>query len=416
MFRDILMGFGRCDCPPGGASCPDGYSSEGGRSYCNKCERYPFAENTPGYQSVKNVGEGEGEVSMMVSLGECSQGDHCVDSTFYCVRDCDQHPFPEVFPTHCQLNRENYCAKSREVCNDKHWENFQIWADFLLNFIPGGGQTVKGAAKAAQKSKDFRQLNRALRRVARKAVKQMKDNFKKELKELRKDLMKAVGEEVKGVIDGVIDDILEEMSLKASQEDQEDSELGDIVLEALGDFVVDFFSPFDFRGMVALMDGPNCDEYSRISSTDLEWEDLHDGMENVAYRKKATQSSTYDEASADLAVDGNYDGDYHAGSVAHTNFHPNQWWEVDLEKLYTIERINVYNREDYGGSRLKGVRVEIFNGNTVEWTHTMSNDATPDYETSIKVPSTKGNRVRLSLPHKTEYLQLTEVEVIARPK
>jgi len=403
-----LLGMGgTCYCPSSNAYCPSGYSTDGVHSECHKCEMNP--SKPPGAFSVG----AEGAVSSGVTaqINGCPQGFLCKDTTVWCARKCEA-----TFPQHCRISGTNYCAKSQEICNDKRWELFEIWGEFLLNFIPGGGQTVKAAAKAVQKGGSLRKLNIALRKVGRNAVKKMKKDFQKEISTLKKDLKNALKEEAESVIDGVIDDALEEMSLKASKDDQDTDELGGIVLEALGEFVTDLFSPFDFKGFVALMEAPQCGSYS-ISGTDLEWEDLPDGLENVALRKRAFQSTTSSFIAVDgsLAVDGNLDGDHGAGSVTHTNQESNPWWEVDLKKLYTIEYIHVYNREDCCKERLAGFTVSIYVGNTLTFSKTMPRNKTPDYETIIEVPKVQGNRVKVSLSGDGKILQLAEVEVIGKP-
>ena len=79
--------------------------------------------------------------------------------------------------------------------------------------------------------------------------------------------------------------------------------------------------------------------------------------QNVALQGKASQSSTYDVAVAQRAIDGNTDGRYATGSVAHTNQEDNPWWEVDLQATHPVERIVVWNRAEEGG-RLQGYRVQ----------------------------------------------------------
>jgi len=69
-------------------------------------------------------------------------------------------------------------------------------------------------------------------------------------------------------------------------------------------------------------------------------------LENVAYGKSATQSSiTYDGA-ASRGVDGNTDGVFNNKSVTHTAYELNAWWEVDLEDIYYIDHMEVWNRID----------------------------------------------------------------------
>lgn len=80
------------------------------------------------------------------------------------------------------------------------------------------------------------------------------------------------------------------------------------------------------------------------------------GGENVAPAGKARQSSVYAGAGARLAVDGNTEGEYARGSVAHTSgqeTHP--WWEVDLGQARPLDKVVVWNRTDGNvGKRLEG--------------------------------------------------------------
>ena len=50
--------------------------------------------------------------------------------------------------------------------------------------------------------------------------------------------------------------------------------------------------------------------------------------------------------SADLAVDGNADGDISHGSVAQTLVELHPWWEVDLGETSYIDTIQIYTRTD----------------------------------------------------------------------
>ncbi|CAE1275166.1 Receptor-type tyrosine-protein phosphatase O,Tyrosine-protein phosphatase non-receptor type 11,Tyrosine-protein phosphatase corkscrew,Receptor-type tyrosine-protein phosphatase eta [Acanthosepion pharaonis] len=81
--------------------------------------------------------------------------------------------------------------------------------------------------------------------------------------------------------------------------------------------------------------------------------------ENVALKKKASQSSTYNHStilfnntcqeqdfnfSADLAVDGNTDQQHERCSCMHTNKKYKPSWQVDLGKRYNISQIRIYPR------------------------------------------------------------------------
>lgn len=69
--------------------------------------------------------------------------------------------------------------------------------------------------------------------------------------------------------------------------------------------------------------------------------------ENLSLNKIATQSSDYQDATADRAVDGDTNGDWFPNqSVAGTNWSYQPWWEVDLGAVYQINEIEVWGRTD----------------------------------------------------------------------
>ena len=82
---------------------------------------------------------------------------------------------------------------------------------------------------------------------------------------------------------------------------------------------------------------------------------------NVAVKRPAKQSSLYTNAAASRAVDGNTEGDYAKGSVAHTSGNDiDPWWEVELAGDLSIDEVVVWNRTDgNAGSRLDGFRVVL---------------------------------------------------------
>ncbi|HZJ17139.1 MAG TPA: DUF1553 domain-containing protein [Chthoniobacteraceae bacterium] len=82
--------------------------------------------------------------------------------------------------------------------------------------------------------------------------------------------------------------------------------------------------------------------------------------ENVARQGAATQSSTYADAAAQRAIDGNTTPEYEKKSVAHTESTDDPWWEVDLKSEKALERIAVWNRAELG-ERLQGFKVVALN-------------------------------------------------------
>ncbi|WDE98918.1 putative glycoside hydrolase [Lentisphaera profundi] len=86
---------------------------------------------------------------------------------------------------------------------------------------------------------------------------------------------------------------------------------------------------------------------------DIDWSYRSDdkyGTENMALGKPATQSSTVEGGVASRAVDGNTDGDMSKGSVNQTGSGP-AWWQVDLEAIREIGKIDVWNRTGKESSR-----------------------------------------------------------------
>ena len=80
------------------------------------------------------------------------------------------------------------------------------------------------------------------------------------------------------------------------------------------------------------------------------------GGENIATRGAATQISTYADAGAQRAIDGNTAAEYEKKSVAHTAEGDDLWWEVDLKAEREIDRVIVWNRFELP-ERMQGFRL-----------------------------------------------------------
>ncbi|RYD36009.1 MAG: DUF1553 domain-containing protein [Verrucomicrobiaceae bacterium] len=77
---------------------------------------------------------------------------------------------------------------------------------------------------------------------------------------------------------------------------------------------------------------------------------------NLAGGGRASQISTYAEAAAARAIDGNTEGAYEKGSVAHTLGGRDLWWELELPEAQAVDRIVVWNRSE-ASERLNGFRL-----------------------------------------------------------
>ncbi len=83
--------------------------------------------------------------------------------------------------------------------------------------------------------------------------------------------------------------------------------------------------------------------------------------QNIAPQGVASQKSTYTDAVAARANDGNTTPQYDQNSVSHTGINTDDpWWEVDLKSLQPIDRIVVWNRAE-AGERLGGFRIVALN-------------------------------------------------------
>jgi len=154
------------------------------------------------------------------------------------------------------------------------------------------------------------------------------------------------------------------------------------------------------------------------SITSSESPTIDDPSSNVALSSNggvASQSVTFHEASASLAIDGNSNGDYHAGSTTHTLSGDNpSWWKVQLSTMYTISRVNVYNRNDCCGGRLVDFQVIIYRDTVQVYNSTVSaprESSTRKVMYTFTIADIVGDKVEIILPS-NGYLSLAEVEVL----
>ncbi|MFK7766743.1 MAG: DUF1553 domain-containing protein [Mariniblastus sp.] len=76
--------------------------------------------------------------------------------------------------------------------------------------------------------------------------------------------------------------------------------------------------------------------------------DVNGVLTNVAGKGKPSQSSTGFGGLAELAIDGNTDGDFEKKSTTHTNRQRKPWWELDLGSTQSVESISIWHRSDHG--------------------------------------------------------------------
>ena len=85
---------------------------------------------------------------------------------------------------------------------------------------------------------------------------------------------------------------------------------------------------------------------------------------DLALHKIATQSSDYiaqgTAFTANKAVDGNIAADlFKDRTCSHTEEEDNPWWKVDFGKMYSIAGVEITNRGDCCGERLKKFTITV---------------------------------------------------------
>ena len=67
---------------------------------------------------------------------------------------------------------------------------------------------------------------------------------------------------------------------------------------------------------------------------------------NLATGKPVTQSSTVYGGVPERAIDNNTSGSWSAGSISHTGNELSPYWQIDLQTVYNIDNVEVWNRTD----------------------------------------------------------------------
>lgn len=132
---------------------------------------------------------------------------------------------------------------------------------------------------------------------------------------------------------------------------------------------------------------------------------------NIAQFKPTKQSSTFEAAHANRAVDGNADGDWWKRTVSHTNETTNPWWEVNLLGVYDITSITIYNRNDVT-ERLNNFSIRV---SSVPFTSNTSGEVFVDKQPTFKGSKAfrgnkRGQYIRIYL-NQSGILSLAEVVV-----
>ncbi len=115
--------------------------------------------------------------------------------------------------------------------------------------------------------------------------------------------------------------------------------------------------------------------------------EIYEDGKNVARSGKVSQSSTGFNGPANLAIDGNTDGDYAKMSVSHTSQEDNPWLEIDLGSPRKVHQIKIYNRTDGGtANRIQEFQIVAFDEKReTNWVQRVKKTPNPDHVASVPV-------------------------------
>lgn len=130
----------------------------------------------------------------------------------------------------------------------------------------------------------------------------------------------------------------------------------------------------------------------------------------------ATQSSTGSGGDAARAIDGNTNGNFGAGSVTHTSGTDIPFWEVDLNAVYELDRVAIWNRTDCCGERLTNFEVLALDGSFgvvySEAVYTGEGEFAPESFEVVFPAGTQARWVSIQ-PFEVGVLSLAEVQVFS---
>lgn len=91
--------------------------------------------------------------------------------------------------------------------------------------------------------------------------------------------------------------------------------------------------------------------------------EVFSGGKNVARGGKASQSSVSSGGVPERGIDGNKDQIYSKGGQTHTGFGTDNWWELDLQKDFKVEKVHIWNRKAQFAGRLDGFTLSLLDSN-----------------------------------------------------
>ncbi|XP_062991051.1 pentraxin fusion protein-like [Elgaria multicarinata webbii] len=144
------------------------------------------------------------------------------------------------------------------------------------------------------------------------------------------------------------------------------------------------------------------------------------GDPNRAVGKISSQSSMYEEKGASRkAIDGSLASSYAKGDCTLTKKDFEPWWMVDLISAFQVSAVVITNRGDCCESRIKGAEILIGDlpqkGGTMNPRCATINSMGRGETMSFNCAGMQGQYVTITIPGRSEFLSLCEVQVLAHP-
>ncbi|XP_071958874.1 uncharacterized protein [Antedon mediterranea] len=168
----------------------------------------------------------------------------------------------------------------------------------------------------------------------------------------------------------------------------------------------------------ARCDWEDCDAYPcfmySLSDTSEAWGDGDNEIDLQG--KPVSQSSQLNSASAERAIDGNTATAFSSGgSCTHTQSGGSQWWKIDLEEVYRVTAITIYNRGDCCEQRMVGavIRVGLNATHTLNavWTVVTSEQVANGPQIDLEFPAIRGQYVSVEILN--TYLTICEIMIFS---
>ncbi|MDQ5986132.1 MAG: hypothetical protein CSYNP_01851 [Syntrophus sp. SKADARSKE-3] len=148
-------------------------------------------------------------------------------------------------------------------------------------------------------------------------------------------------------------------------------------------------------------------------------EERKDGTINLALKKPAKQSSVYGGTGVDQGPHFGVDGILKSIPrdpylIVHTSADNPPWWQVDLQNVYALTELKLYNRIACCGEKMRTVQVHLSRDGE-KWERVYQHDGSNFKILTVNLKGKKARYVKLQLAERV-YLHFQECEVYGYPE